>query len=177
MATLEKLDPGFEGTVVRYEHMVQAALADDPDRFTYFPGVCPSWDNEARKPGRGFSIIGASPGAYGDWLEAACRRAMRTPNRQERMVFVNAWNEWAEGAHLEPDRHYGHAFLNETARVVAGLAGLIAGMQQRAEEMEAAPRSRPRRRLADMPVLVRKNLAYRAANGAERVAKALRRLV
>lgn len=175
--TLEKFDPEFQGTVVRYEDMVQAALAYDPERFTYFPGVCPSWDNEARKPGRGFSIIGASPAAYGDWLETACRRALRAPNRQERIVFINAWNEWAEGAHLEPDRHYGHAYLNETARVVAKLAGMVAGMKHQEREMEEAPRARPRRRLADMPVLVRKNLAYRAANGAERVAKALRRLV
>ena len=174
--TLEKLDPDWQGTAVRYEDMVRDALSDDPARFTYFPGVCPSWDNEARKPGRGFCVVGASPAAYGAWLDAACRRAIAAADPAERMVFINAWNEWAEGAHLEPDRHYGHAYLNETGRVVARLAGLAPEVLQR--EVEAVERpARPMRRAADLPGLVLKNVAYHAANGAERVAKALRRLV
>ena len=173
---LEKLDPDWQGTAVRYGDMVRGALADDPDRFTYFPGVCPSWDNEARKPGRGFTVIESSPDAYGAWLDAACRRALRAGNPQERMVFINAWNEWAEGAHLEPDRHYGYAYLNETARVVARLAGL-APEALRHEVDAQAPPPRAKRRVAELPGLVVKNLAYHAANGAERVAKALRRMV
>ncbi len=83
--------------------------------------------------GGGLSISGSSPRLYGIWLEHACRMALEAPNHDERIVFINAWNEWAEGAHLEPDLHYGYTYLRETARVVEQLvrprdSGLLAAM-------------------------------------------------
>ena len=120
--TLDLLDPGFSGHVVNYAD-VAAGFADMPrPEFPLFRAVSPSWDNEARKPGRGFTMAGATPALYGSWLNAACRAAItEATHDDERIVFVNAWNEWAEGAMLEPDRHFGHAYLAETARVLAAL--------------------------------------------------------
>jgi hypothetical protein len=57
---------------------------------------------------------GSTPELYEQWLATVWRRASRV--REEGLVFVNAWNEWAEGCHLEPDERYGRAYLEATLR-------------------------------------------------------------
>lgn len=119
---LELFDPRYSGEVRSFERMTELTIASYARNDRVFPGVCPSWDNEARKPGRGICFTGSTPAIYGRWLGAACETAMRSFPAGERFVFVNAWNEWAEGAYLEPDRHFGYAYLAQTARVLSRLA-------------------------------------------------------
>jgi lipopolysaccharide biosynthesis protein len=71
----------------------------------------PSWDNTARRMNKATIFKDSSPGAFQAWLEEAIRRTCEYNTGDERIVFINAWNEWAEGAHLEPDRQLGHANL------------------------------------------------------------------
>ena len=81
-----------------------------PD-YTCFPGVCPSWDNSARRPrGKGLIFRNASPSVFGDWLAAKTRQFK--PTGDANLLFVNAWNGWAEGNHLEPCLRHGHAWLD-----------------------------------------------------------------
>lgn len=170
----DKFDLSYNGRIVQYCDMVKIAIANTPQEFRFFPGVCPSWDNEARKPGAGVSFVGSHPAAYGEWLTAACQQVMGNPQPDERLVFINAWNEWGEGAHLEPDRHLGYAYLAETARVVSRLAG-----QEYApnETLVRPPQEVARRRgLATLPGLIIKNLAFNIANVAERLVRLLRKL-
>ncbi|MBW0003936.1 MAG: glycoside hydrolase family 99-like domain-containing protein [Hyphomicrobiales bacterium] len=115
------LDPRFVGRVVSYDDVAATAIANRPNEFRLFPGVCPHWDNEARRPGSGFSLAGSTPNKYAEWLRAASEYALKAPRSDERLVFVNAWNEWAEGAYLEPDRHNGCAYLAATRRVLESL--------------------------------------------------------
>jgi hypothetical protein len=56
----------------------------------------------------------SDPATYGLWLQHAVRRSVRRFNGDERLVFIDAWNEWAEGNHLEPDLKWGHHYLEET---------------------------------------------------------------
>ena len=81
---------------------------------TLWPGVCPSWDNTARRMERGSSWTHSSPENYYRWLKTSAQRAKTLLPAEERFLFVNAWNEWAEGCHLEPDEKHGYAWLNAT---------------------------------------------------------------
>jgi len=107
---IQRLNPGFAGRVYDYEAVVQDRVDNlvsraDPRRY---PGVMPSWDNEARKPGIGHVFHKAAPDVFFSWAKAALDCTTRLAPARERLVFVNAWNEWGEGAYLEPDRWFGH---------------------------------------------------------------------
>jgi lipopolysaccharide biosynthesis protein len=95
-----------------------------PESVSYprYDTVCPGWDNTARRGEDAWVLHHATPASYERWLTRAVRRALERP-RDERLVFVNAWNEWAEGAHLEPDRRNGRAFLEATLRALR--AGVV----------------------------------------------------
>tara|TARA_R110001583_G_scaffold195420_1_gene373005 strand:- start:13299 stop:17933 length:4635 start_codon:yes stop_codon:yes gene_type:complete len=124
---LDMVDPGFSGEILDYRDTVLAtSLAefgdDRPRPFAYFPGVMTGWDNDARRPGRGRIFHHATPARYAKWLRLAANQALRHNPPGLRYVFVNAWNEWAEGAHLEPDRHFGYGYLAATADTLRTLA-------------------------------------------------------
>lgn len=80
------------------------------------PCVAPSWDNSARKK-KCVVAQNDNPELYGEWLEAACKR-VQTFDPDEQIVFINAWNEWGEGCHLEPDVKHGKSFLEATKKVL-----------------------------------------------------------
>ena len=109
------LDPEFSGKVYDYRAFVERSKRYTASEYLLYRGVFPSWDNEARRNGSGTVFAYASPEGYREWLANACSDTYsrhEEPSRQ--IVFVNAWNEWAEGAHLEPDQRYGYAYLQAT---------------------------------------------------------------
>jgi lipopolysaccharide biosynthesis protein len=114
------VNPDYEGEIVPYEDMVRNAKKINRERPSYpvIRGACPSWDNEARKPGRGWTLAGATPTKFEGWMREIRDYTINDPRNNEKYVFVNAWNEWAEGAHLEPDRRYGYGYLNALARII-----------------------------------------------------------
>src|SRR5690606_19699828 len=85
-----------------------------------FKTVFPSWDNTARTANRATLALNGTPENYEYWLSEAIDLTRRTA-KGEPLVFINAWNEWAEGCHLEPDRRYGRAFLEATRNAKRGL--------------------------------------------------------
>jgi lipopolysaccharide biosynthesis protein len=78
--------------------------------------VTPGWDNTPRRASGARIWLGSSPARYESWLEGTLAR-FEPFGVDEDFVFVNAWNEWAEGNHLEPDLKWGRAYLEATRRV------------------------------------------------------------
>jgi lipopolysaccharide biosynthesis protein len=125
------LDPGYNGEVLDWRQ-IAAGYRDKPlPDYRLFPGVNCGWDNEPRRPGRGRTYLHASPRGYRDWLQHTIQERLASRPAADRLVFVNAWNEWAEGAVLEPDRRLGHAWLQATRTALQRAAGLGRGIPVR----------------------------------------------
>lgn len=79
-----------------------------------YPCVLVSWDNSPRRENSIAQIFTeSSPAKYGRWLQETIKR-VNDSTLAEKIVFLNAWNEWAEGNHLEPDVKHGRAYLEAT---------------------------------------------------------------
>ena len=117
--TLEYLDIEFEGKVYRYDDVVRQSLDEPKTPYPLIKTAVPSWDNDARRQGKGLALADSTPRKYQAWLAELVARAIKEPFFGEPIVCINAWNEWCEAAYLEPDVHYGAAYLNATARALA----------------------------------------------------------
>lgn len=105
-------------SVQRYSSLVDRSLRQEVPPYKRYPCVTPSWDNSARRVRSALILTGSSPEEFGRWMTGVVRSF--TPySADENLVFVNAWNEWAEGNHLEPCQRFGRAYL-EAHRAAIG---------------------------------------------------------
>jgi hypothetical protein len=97
--------------IVDYADLVKFDIARRKPSYKIFPGVSPSWDNSCRRIGAQATIFkNSSPQLFREWVKSKVKKF--TPySPEENFLFVNAWNEWAEGNHLEPCEKYGHQYL------------------------------------------------------------------
>jgi len=112
------INPDFQGDVRDWRELAAEIAARPLPPYTLYPGVNPGWDNEARRSGKGRVYLHASPRGYGDWLSTTVHTRLAAAPANQRLVFINAWNEWAEGAVLEPDARLGHAYLEATRKAL-----------------------------------------------------------
>lgn len=102
----------FQTAVYDWRIFIQRSENYQDPGYTLFRGTTPSWDNTARKKNKGTVFQNSSPKLFEKWLVNAFTDTLARHNSADKkIVFVNAWNEWAEGAHLEPDQRYGYAWL------------------------------------------------------------------
>ena len=102
-----------------YDATWQKIIELHPDnKLTTFPGAFADWDNAARYKSRATIFRGASPEGFGKWL-AKLVDGMPQRNLPENYIFLNAWNEWSEGAYLEPDEKFGFQYLEAIKRSIS----------------------------------------------------------
>ena len=106
----------FIGEVYSYKDIVEHRVyAKNFKGKGMYNAVMPMWDNTPRRNDRGNVIYdGATPQLYQKWLMDVIRHYHNDCQLEDPLIFINAWNEWGEGAYLEPDRFYGYAYLEAT---------------------------------------------------------------
>jgi hypothetical protein len=104
-------------TRLQYKDVVAHALEDMPPGERFLPSVLPGWDNTPRSSHRGVVYEGETPELFRTMLEKAVRRVASYPE-ERRIIFLKAWNEWAEGNYVEPDALTGHAYLDAIRSVI-----------------------------------------------------------
>lgn len=108
------INPEYQGVLFDYAQTAENFIRRNWPSYKLFKGVMPSWDNTARRQDVSHVFVGATPERYEYWLRQVVEQTRRLHFGDERLVFINAWNEWAEGNHLEPDRQFGHQYLEAT---------------------------------------------------------------
>lgn len=103
----------FRGRLMSYARLGRHFMRRSLPNFMRYRSVVPGWDNTARRGANATIYLGSTPRLYHDWLTHA-RVSEQRLRGDSGLVFVNAWNEWAEGAYLEPDAHHGRTYLEAT---------------------------------------------------------------
>ena len=110
----------INGSVLDYsevaDHYMHKQLDND---YVLFRSLVPTWDNTARYGTEAILLHRFTTGKFQEWLEHLIRYSVKELPADRRFVVVNAWNEWAEGAHLEPDTRFGYGYLNSIGRALS----------------------------------------------------------
>ncbi len=108
----------FRGRAYDYDALVTRYLCEPERPFPVIRTAMVNWDNTARRGLDAHLQVNANPKLFETWLSALVARTRRVDPPGRRLVFINAWNEWAEGNHLEPDQWNGRQWLRACARAV-----------------------------------------------------------
>ncbi len=106
-----KESPYLNNGVYYYEDMMNGMINRSKKNYKFFRCVCPSWDNSARRSKGATIYMESTPEKFREWVMKIKEITTTNFTEEEQLFFINAWNEWGEGCHLEPDLKYGHQYL------------------------------------------------------------------
>lgn len=104
----------FTGGVYDYKDFVLQKKYFKLKRENLYRAVTPMWDNTPRRKNRSTVFDGATPDLYKQWLSDVILETKKNTTLDDKIVLINAWNEWAEGAYLEPDLKWRYGYLEAT---------------------------------------------------------------
>ena len=110
----------FSGKIYDWRSFVDRSSEYKTPAYKLIRAVNTGWDNTARRKSKATIFVNNTPEFYAVWLYRAIIRSWeeQKAGEEDPIVFINAWNEWAEGAYLEPDQTHGYAFLQATRRAL-----------------------------------------------------------
>lgn len=118
----------FYGNIYSYKQIVcEKKYLNRSDKM--YKAVMPMWDNTARKNNKGIIFHGSTPDLYEEWLSDVIKYTKQQKDLDDNFIFLNAWNEWGEGAYLEPDRKYGYAYLQATRNALEKTRNIVEPME------------------------------------------------
>ncbi|MCZ4243493.1 glycosyltransferase WbsX family protein [Pedobacter punctiformis] len=97
--------------IYSYQSMVNSLINKPKRAYKYFRCVFPSWDNSARRKIHATMYLGSKPSIFQHWVKEMANFTRKNFEEKEQLLFINAWNEWGEGCHLEPDEKHGTQYL------------------------------------------------------------------
>ncbi len=103
--------------IIEYGDYVDSRINVPQPPYKYYPSITPMWDNTARRKSGAFILKDSSPEIYEKWFRSILTN-FKSYSDEENFIFINAWNEWAEGNHLEPCIQWGNSFLEKTKKVI-----------------------------------------------------------
>jgi lipopolysaccharide biosynthesis protein len=115
----------FNGKLFPYDELARIMCDRNSPQYKRFRGVMVAWDNTPRRSHDGYIWLRSSPDLFQRWLSSVIRQTREQLPGEERIVFVNAWNEWAEGCHLEPDQRNGRLYLEAVRHALLEGAGQL----------------------------------------------------
>lgn len=121
-SAIKTIRKDFSGNIYDYKDLVEKKKYLIPSNLNkkVYSAVMPMWDNTARRNFRGTIFHGSTPQLYKEWLSDIVNRTNKRNDLDDKLIFINAWNEWGEGTYLEPDYKYGFAYLQATKEALDG---------------------------------------------------------
>ncbi len=114
---------GKECYIYDYEKLVDIIVKEEQSKSDkpLYQTCMMGWDNSARRKTGFTCFVNFSLKSYYAWLNYMSTKARKLFCEDERFIFINAWNEWAEGTYLDPDEKYGYSNINTTSKAILGL--------------------------------------------------------
>lgn len=109
--------------IISYDYIWNKIICRNPKitEIPIFPGAFPSWDNSPRKGNKSIIFKGSTPEKFKKYFSEQIDHVKKVYNSE--YIFINAWNEWGEGAYLEPDEQYGYGYLEALKAAIDEVKG------------------------------------------------------